>query len=251
MQATQRKTHIMKMLREHEMVDVIELSRQLNTSKVTIRKDLDELAQKGQLMRTHGGAVLAERENLVRLIHNTLTEKTAEKQAICKCAAQLVTTGKSVIIDAGSTTVHLVPLIAKRQLTVITNSLLVMQELATSESIELLLIGGVLRRPSLSAIGNISYLSQIQADLLMLGASAFSLELGACCSNLIEAETKRAMIQNAAKVVLLADSSKFGNTALARICSWNEIDLLITDDKLSPEAQTALELKGVEVMIAR
>ncbi len=252
MNATERKRIIMDMMKSNDSVDVIHLSNHLSVSKVTIRKDLDELAQKGLVVRTHGGAVVAENHDLVRLVSNTLAENTADKKAVCKEALQFALTGKSIIIDSGSTTVHLAPLVAKRQLTVITNSILVINELADAESVELLIAGGLLRRPSLAAIGSPTraYFSQIHADVLFLGASAFSLEGGVSCTNLIEADTKQAMIKSAGKVCLLADSSKFGNVSLAKVCDWSAIDVLITNS-LPPEACQELASKGVTVLTTR
>lgn len=253
MRATQRKNFIMQELQEKDSVAVIPLSLRLDTSKVTIRKDLDELAEKGLVVRTHGGAVLAEKQNLVRLISNTIMERTEEKKAICAHALNHIRQGNSILIDSGSTTVHLAPLIKNMNLTVITNSILVIQELAASEAVELLIIGGLLRRPSLAAIGSpaCAYLNQLHADILFLGASGFSFEEGITCSNLIEADTKHAMISSATKVCLLADSSKFGNISLARVCNWADIDVLITDAGIPNEAKIALESQGVCVEIAR
>ncbi|MDD4572919.1 MAG: DeoR/GlpR family DNA-binding transcription regulator [Sphaerochaeta sp.] len=252
MHATERKRVILELLKENDSGDVITLSNHLGVSKVTIRKDLDELARKGLVMRTHGGAVLAEKHNLVRLISNTLEENTADKKAVCREALQFASTGKSIIIDSGSTTVHLASLVAKRQLTVITNSVLVINELADAESVELIIAGGQLRRPSLSAIGSLArlYFSQIHADVLFLGASAFSLEGGVSCTNLIEADTKQAMIKSASRVCLLADSSKFDNVSLAKICDWSAIDVLITNS-IPPKACQELAAKGVTVLTTR
>ncbi len=252
MNATERKRIIMDMMRIDDFVDVIHLSKHLSVSKVTIRKDLDELAQRGLVVRTHGGAVAAENHDLVRLVSNTLAENTADKKALCKEALQFVLTGKSIIIDSGSTTVHLAPLVAKKTLTVITNSILVINELSDAEPVELIIVGGLLRRPSLAAIGSPAraYFSQIHADVLFLGASAFSLEGGVSCTNLIEAETKQAMIKSAGKVCLLADSSKFGCVSLAKVCDWSAIDVLITNS-LPPEACQELASKGVTVLTTR
>ncbi|MDX9940504.1 MAG: DeoR/GlpR family DNA-binding transcription regulator [Sphaerochaetaceae bacterium] len=253
MHATQRKNLIMQELQQNDSVDVLSLARRLAISKVTVRKDLDELADKGLVVRTHGGAVLAEKQNLVRLISNTITEHTEDKKNICAHALRFVEQGKSIIIDSGSTTVHLAPLVAKMNLSVITNSILVIQELAAAEAVELLIVGGLLRRPSLAAIGSParSYLNQIHVDTLFLGASGFSVEQGITCTNLIEADTKQAMIASATKVILLADSSKFGTVSLAKVCNWEDIDLLITDDGLSDEGRFTLEAQGVHVQIAR
>ncbi len=253
MHATQRKNLIMQELQQNDSVDVLSLARRLAISKVTVRKDLDELADKGLVVRTHGGAVLAEKQNLVRLISNTITEHTEDKKNICAHALRFVEQGKSIIIDSGSTTVHLAPLVAKMNLSVITNSILVIQELAAAEAVELLIVGGLLRRPSLAAIGSParSYLNQIHVDTLFLGASGFSVEQGITCTNLIEADTKQAMIASATKVILLADSSKFGTVSLAKVCNWEDIDLLITDDGLSDEGRLTLEAQGVHVQTAR
>ncbi|MDY0287253.1 MAG: DeoR/GlpR family DNA-binding transcription regulator [Sphaerochaeta sp.] len=252
MHATERKRIIMDLMEKNDSVDVISLSKHLDVSKVTIRKDLDELARKGLALRTHGGALLAEKNKLVRLVSHTIAENTAEKKAICREALQYVPDGKSIIIDSGSTTVHLASLIADKQLTVITNSVLVINELAEADSVELIIAGGLLRRPSLAAMGSPtrSYFSLIHADVLFLGASGFSLESGISCTNLIEAETKQAMIKSASRVCLLADSSKFGNVSLAKVCDWSSIDVLITNS-LPPQACKALVSQGVTVVTTR
>lgn len=253
MQATQRKRYIMKVLQEELSVDVINLANKLETSKVTIRKDLDELAEEGLVTRTHGGAILTEKQNLVRLISNTINERAEEKKAICKAAFELVKADGSIIIDSGSTTVHLSQLVTNIPLTVITNSLLVMQELAGAHSIDMLLVGGQLRRDSLAAIGSQAnqFLSNINADILFLGARGFSLEAGITCTSLAEADTKQAMIKSAARVCLLADSSKLGTVSLAKICDWKDIDVFVTDGGISPSIVRELEERDIKVIIAQ
>jgi len=251
MNSTERKRTIKNLLQQNESVVVNELTRILGVSKVTVRADLDDLEQKGILVRTHGGAVLAENEDLVRMISNTLKEFTEEKRKIGAIAAQLVHNGQSIIIDSGSTTVHLARCISKTSLTVITNSVLVLHELMGSPQVDLLICGGVLRRPSMAIIGNIArnYFNQVHADILFLGASGFSLEQGVTCTNLIEADTKQAMIKNATQVCLMADSSKLGVVLLAKVCEWSAIDILITD-WIPAQDRRALEALGVKVLTA-
>lgn len=253
MQATERKHYIMQVLKKDFSVNVITLSNNLNASKVTIRKDLDDLAKEGLVKRTHGGAVAVDNKNVIRFISNTIKENAEEKKAICKEAFKLVKKRESIIIDSGSTTVHLSPLVAKTPLTVITNSLLVMQELAAAEAVELLMVGGQLRRPSLSAIGYPAreYFKQIHADILFLGASGFSLEEGISCTDIAEAEIKQAMIQSASLVCLLADSTKSGTVSLANVCSWNKIDVFITDEKIDLLTVKELEDRDVKVIVAQ
>ncbi len=249
MNATERKRSIMELLKAQESVQVGELTRLFNVSKVTIRADLDDLERHGKLVRTHGGAVVAERQDLVRMISDTLYEFTEQKQLIARIASTLVVEGQNIIIDSGSTTVHLTQYISDMHLTVATNSLLVIQNLMFSENIDLLIAGGSLRRPSMASIGSCARdcFSQIHTDILFLGATGCSIGRGVSCSNLIEADTKKAMIDSASKVCLMIDSSKFGHDSLARVCDWDSIDVLVTDS-LAKEDRTTLEGYGVQVL---
>ncbi|HWR11142.1 MAG TPA: DeoR/GlpR family DNA-binding transcription regulator [Rectinemataceae bacterium] len=249
MNSIERKRRIMELLDAKESIEVVELARLFSISKVTARNDLDDLESKGLLVRTHGGAMLAEKHDFVRLIRNTINENSDKKKKICALASRLVEPSQSIIIDSGSTTVHLAHHIVDRAVTVITNSALVIQELMGAEQVELMISGGVLRRPSMSFIGAHARHSfeQIHADILFLGAAGVSLEHGITCTNLIEADTKQAMIRGVSKVCLLADSTKFGKVSLAKICGWDSVDMLITDE-IDPAMRAALEAQGVQVM---
>jgi len=249
MNSIERKRHILEVLEAKESIEVVDITTLFSISKVTARTDLDDLESKGLLVRTHGGAVLAERHDLVRLISDTINENSDKKKKICALAARLVDPGQNIIIDSGSTTFHLAKLVANRPVTVITNSALVIQELMGVGQVELIVVGGILRRPSMAFMGAYARHSfeQIHADILFLGASGVSLEHGVTCTNLIEADTKQAMIRSVSKVCLLVDSTKFGKTSLATICDWNAVDILITDD-IDPDVRSLLEAKGVQVI---
>lgn len=250
MNAVKRKIKILELLKEHESVEVDQLTDLFGISKVTVRGDLDDLERKGMLIRTHGGAMLPENLELVRRLANTLEEHKAEKFAICQAALRMIETGMNIIIDSGSTTVHLAKLVKTMQLTVITNSVLVLQELMNSDTVELLVAGGMLRKPSLSFMGEPAsfVFDQIHADILFLGVSGFSIERGITCTNIIEAKTKKHMIRNASKVVLLADSSKLERMFIANVCDWDAIDYFITND-LPSEAIQRLAERGVKVIL--
>jgi len=250
MNAVKRKIRILELLKEHESVEVDQLTDLFGISKVTVRGDLDDLERKGMLIRTHGGAMLPENLELVRRLATTLEEHKAEKFAICQAALGMIETGMNIIIDSGSTTVHLAKLVKAMQLTVITNSVLVLQELMNSDTVELLVAGGMLRKPSLSFMGEPAsfVFDQIHADILFLGVSGFSVERGITCTNIIEAKTKKHMIRNASKVVLLADSSKLERMFIANVCDWDAIDYFITND-LPPEATRRLAERGVKVIL--
>lgn len=245
----ERKGAIIRILNEKQSVHVDELTELFGVSKVTIRNDLEDMQQKGLIVRTHGGAMLPERHGLARTIAKTMREAEPEKIAICEEAIKIVEPGQAIIIDSGSTTVHMAKLCIGKNLAVATNSLFVAQELMGEESVELIMIGGVLRRNSMGMIGSMSRscLSLFHADWYFMGASGFDLEKGVTCSNMAEAETKCGMIQSAEHVCLLADSSKLGKVSFAGICGWDSVDVLITN-KIEENARKAIEAHGVRVL---
>ena len=249
--SVKRKIKILDILKAQESVEVEQLTKLFSVSKVTVRGDLDDLERKGLLIRTHGGAMLPENLSLVRVLSNTLEERKDEKSAICRAALQFIKPGMNIIIDAGSTTVHLAKLVGAMNITVITNSVLVLQELMNSETVELLVAGGILRKPSLSFMGAPAsfVFDQIHADVLFLGVSGFSIVRGMTCTNMVEAETKKHMIKNASKVCLLADSSKLEKMFIANVCGWDSIDYLVTD-YLKDEHKAILAGCGVGIVIA-
>lgn len=252
MNSVERKQAILGLLTQKEKVDVDELASLFGVSKVTVRADLDSLGEKGLLVRTHGGAMAPENQNLIRIFSNTTKENTEEKDRIAREASKLIKDGDSLIIDSGSTTLHLTKYLSGRNLTVATGSLLALNEMMNDETIELIVLGGTLRRYSMGAIGPMMRfcLEQMRVDWLFLGASAVSVETGISSSNLVEAETKKLMIESADKVCLMADSRKFSSRAFGRICSWDRIDYFITD-AISDEDRAAIEAFGVKVVEAR
>ena len=244
-----RKKEIISPLEQAGSVQVADLARTLKVSKVTIRSDLDEMGQRGLLVRTHGGAITAERQGSSRFVSVTINEYADEKKAIAKIAASLVKGGQSIIIDNGSTTVHVAPFVSELPITVMTSSLLVVQQLMHAEKVDLLMAGGILRRPSMGLMGNYTkeFYRQIHADWCFLGASGYSAAHGIFCTNLIEADSKQTMIKSASKVCLLSDSSKMERLSLAKVCDWDAIDYLITD-AIEAETRSALEEQGVKVL---
>lgn len=248
MSGYERKIEIVRLLQARGTVNINQLAEKFGVTKVTIRSDIDSLETRGLLVRTHGGAALPEDHHLVRRITHTIRERKKEKEGIARVARTLIEPGSTVLIDSGSTTAILARHLKDMRLNVITNSVLVLQELAGSETVELLVCGGALRKPDMALIGEVarSFYEQINPDVAFLGANGYSVEKGISCANLIEAQTKKHMIKCAQKVCLLADSSKQNKAALAHICGWEDIDILITDS-INPADQKALASCGVEV----
>ena len=251
MTSIERKKEIIRLIQANERVEVEELTKLFGVSKVTIRSDLDNLETRGLLVRTHGGAISPEKQNLIRFYNNTMNEFTEEKERIAKAASLLLTPGETLIIDNGSTTAHLAKYLSGKNLTVATGSLWAINELSKDDSVELIVLGGILRRYSMGTIGSLTRacLEQFHADWLFMGASSISMENGIWSSNLIESDSKQLMIRSASKVCLIADKSKMEKQAFGKICDWSDIDYFVTD-YLDQKDKEKLDSLGVQVIIA-
>ena len=236
----ERKQEIMKLLSTRESLDVEELATLFGVSKVTVRTDLDAMAERGLLVRTHGGAMSPEKQNLIRLISKTSSEYQDEKEKIAKAASQLIANGDAIILDNGSTTLHLAKYLSQKNLTVATGSIPAIQELMNDNTIDLIIIGGTVRRYSLGAIGPLAKacLGLLKTNWLFMGASALSIE------------TKQIMIKSADKVCLMADSKKMGASSFGKVCGWDQVDYFITDS-IEDEARKTIEEQGVTIIVAQ
>jgi DeoR family transcriptional regulator of aga operon len=248
----ERHQHILSLIQKNGRVLVDELSADLDLSKITIRKDLDYLQSKELLMRTHGGALPVRGG---ALSDPTIQEKSElhheEKVRIAKAAAAMVSEGQCIILDSGTTTTEIANAISSfRHLTVITNALNIAASLAHSD-FEIIMIGGTLRKNSLSVVGPLAedVLKEIHADIVFLGVDGFDTVIGLTTPNVLEARVNRAMVKAAEKVVAVCDSSKFDRRSLSLIVGTSAIDHVITDSKLAPEEIKAIQDAGIEVTI--
>jgi DeoR family transcriptional regulator of aga operon len=251
--SVERQALILKNLHTNGKVVVAELRDLLQVSEVTVRSDLEQLSQKGMLVRTHGGAVKSD-----LLVHDIpLYEKTTkhqnEKERIATVAAALVEDGEVITIDSGSTTWELARrLKSKRRLTIITNSLPIAGELSTVPGIEVIVTGGSVRRDSLSIVGphTEELLREHFASKLFLGVDAFDVNSGLTTPNLHEARVNRVMIDMAREVIVVADSSKFGRRSMCLICETKRIHKVVTDRGIPKTDLDHLQAVGVEVILA-
>jgi len=249
----QRRAQILQALQSQDSVRVTRLAQRLGVSSVTIRTDLRALTEAGLLTRQHGGARLSH----VAPPEAPLAEKRQlhreRKLRIAACAAALVAPGDKLILDAGSTTLNLARLLhASGPFTVFTNSLPIASELANAEAVELIVSGGALRKASQSLQG-----AQAEASLqgyvfdkLFLGVDGFDCEFGLSTHDAAEARLNAHMIEHARRVIVLADSSKFGQLCLHRICHTDRVHAVVSDAALPPLVRAALEQQGIEVIIA-
>lgn len=244
-----QKEIISKLLRDRE-VFVADLANEFSVSATTIRTDLDILERRGFVVRTHGGAVQPENLSNARLFARTINENREAKENIALKAKTLVNDGDTIIIDAGSTQAILAEKIRNMNLTVITNSLPVIEELKDCENIRLIIFGGIMRRPSVSFIGGFDncLLESINIDKYFMGATSYSYDKGISCSNIMEGQTKQKMIESSSIVIFSSDSSKAGKSSLFSICRWNKIDYFVSDS-ISVDDKKNLEKQDVKVLI--
>lgn len=248
----ERHNLIIDTLNKQESASVAELSQSLEVSAVTIRKDLSELEAAKKLYRSHGNAILINPYINTRSISEKVKLFSNEKNIITKYAAKFISKDDSIIIAAGTTNLALANNIEPiHHLTVVTPSLNIAQSLGTREDVTLLLLGGTLRKSSLSTVGSTaeSMLEEMSCSKVFLGIDGFDPGFGISTTDIREAELYRAMMKSAQRTIVLADSSKFGRRGFAKITDFDQVDVFITDYRLPDKAAAALEAIGVDLRI--
>ncbi len=254
MSAVQRVGVILDLVRDGQECSVVELARQFGVSEMTVRRDLDALSAEGRVVRTHGGATAA--SGVVfefRFLEKEREHKSA-KHKIAAAAAKLVDDGMTVMLDSGTTTLALAhALREKRDLTVVTTSLPIASALQYSDVIDVVLLGGRLRRdaPDLSGALPLRALEGLHAHMAFIGADAVDLKGNTYNDSIEVAHLIQAITTVAEVVYCVADASKIGNTSLARSGSLDQWKGLITDSSLSTGASTKLRKRGVKIIRAK
>ena len=246
-----RRSLILKELDEKGQVNVNDLSEALGVSEVTIRNDLDKLENNNLLVRAHGGAFKTSNIAL------TVTEKKKinldVKRRIGKKAVSLITEDDSIILDSGTTTFEISNNLQDfDNLTVISNALDIVNNLAQYKKLNVFMPGGYLKEFSMSLVGPMAErnLKQLNCNKLFLGVDGIKLSSGIFTHYMEEAYLNQIMIDIANEVILVADSSKFEKSGLAFICGFEKIHTIITDDKISSQQIAMLEKNEVKIIIA-
>ncbi len=248
----ERRAVILDKLNKSGRCRVIDLARELTVSEVTVRQDLDLLEKQGLLNRTHGGAILTSKRGFERSFQIEETAFKEEKARIGKAAAEMVSDGETIILDVGTTVTEIARnLQLCKGVTVITNALNIAMLLEEIPEITVLVTGGTLRAKQHSLVNPYAQfiLERVQVDLAFIGSNGIEADHGVTNSNIVEAEMKSLFIKTARRRVLVADSGKIGNVALAKVADVNEIDLLITDDQADKDEIDRLTEKGLEVRV--
>ena len=241
---------VLQLLKENTTASISEIADLFQVSQMTIRRDLQKLAEAGQVIRIPGGARIEQWHGLERGFFERLEKMSSAKKSIGKAAASLVHDGESVVFDSGTTTLY-----AARELrfhhnvAVITFSLTVLEELASAEGIRVELTGGVYRSSSHDLIGHgvADSLKSIYADHIMFGATAVSFNRGVMVE---DPDAQREMLHSGKQKILLVDSSKIGVEATYRLCGIEDCDLIVTDRRLSSAHLNCLR-KITNVQVAK
>jgi DeoR/GlpR family transcriptional regulator of sugar metabolism len=223
------------------------LAERLGVSAATIRRDLVRLDEEGQLTRVYGGAMaVAGRDDPFA---DVAAVRVAEKEAVAVRCAQMITDGETLLLDIGTTVHRLACQLHGRSLTVITSNMAVFDELADDPDIQLVVLGGVLRRDYRSLVGFLTEdnLRQVHADRLFLGTSGVRPDGRVMDTTVVEVPVKRAMIAASDQVVLVADAGKFPGTGVATVCGPEALDAVVTS--APPDARTAEALRAAGVTV--
>lgn len=248
----ERHELILKQLRDQGHVSVSELSSQLDVSEVTIRKDLNALEQRHLLYRTHGGATMSNPYVLDRTVEEKTGERAAEKDRIGKAAAGLVEPQDSIILGSGTTVMYVARHLRDVPgLTVVTSAMNVAVVLTGLPHVEILMLGGIVRKSSTSVVGPHAeqMLEEHACSKLFLGVDGFDLDYGLTTTNALEATLNQAMMKATQRTIVVVDSSKFGRRGFRRICSPDSVSAVITDSGVSDETVHTLEQRGVMVEV--
>ena len=247
---TERERVILDKLSADGTVSVGTLAHDLELSEVTIRQDLKVLEEKGWLNRKRGGAVPA--------LHRDILERqrmyTEQKNAIARAAAEMIREGDVIMIEAGTTTALIARYLAgKRDIHILTNSTLVFSYARMYPNLQITMTGGEFRRATESLVGPIALetIGRINVRLAFVGTDGFTLERGMTTHLMEGAEIVKAMKAHSETTVLAADSSKYGKTGFSHVLPLSAMDMILTDDDLSGQAEEELREAGINIKKAR
>lgn len=247
----ERLDRIAAYIDEHELVSVAELCAHFDVSEATIRRDLDVLSEQNRVQRIHGGA----KKNLSAPpeppVLQRSNEQAQEKARIGKAVVSMIQEGETVFIGSGSTALEVAKNLDRfTKLTVISNSLLVINELIRHPSIEIISLGGVIRKTERSFIGHLTEqsLSQLRADRVIIGIHAIDVNNGLTNDYLEETITDRTILRSGQQVIVVADHTKCGRVSKAYVAAVEIVDIFVTGVETPEEFAASLTEKGIRVI---
>lgn len=257
----ERWNALLALLAEAGQLSVEDAAERMSVSAATIRRDFDQLAHQQMLTRTRGGAIAQSVSYDLPLRYKS-ARHASEKQRIATATAELARPGSIIGLNGGTTTSEVARVLATRAdlhaegaapaITIVTNALNIANELAVRPHVKIVLTGGVPRPQSYELTGPLAtgIFDQVTLDVAIIGVNGVDLEHGATCHNEDEADVNRRMAARAGRVVVVADGSKVGGRAFAKICDTSAIDVLVTDRTVGADVAEAFVEAGVEVIRA-
>ena len=246
----ERRQEILKFVAQRGRASVTELSERFDVSDVTIRADLQALADRALIVRTHGGAIPPLNSIYELSLNRRRQQHQVEKQRIGETASHLITAGEAVFLDSSSTVLTIAPYIKQhRDLTVITNSLVIAQEMLNAPNISVVMPGGTLHPDtvSLSDPLGLSLLKRYNIARGFFGAYGLSLSVGFTDVTATEAEVKRPLVAMCRQVVVVLDGTKWGREGAASYADLEDVDIVITDVNAPPDMIEEVRALGIQV----
>ncbi|MFC7395076.1 DeoR/GlpR family DNA-binding transcription regulator [Scopulibacillus cellulosilyticus] len=252
MLVAERRREIVRLVDQKNSIRVTELAKLFAVTEETIRRDLESLEEQGKLLRSHGGAVTVKHLEKETPFHEREITNESEKMLIASEAVRQVEEDDTILLDASTTAWQMARLLPDMRLTVLTNAIKVAVELADRPQIRVISTGGTLTSASLSYVGPLAErsLEGYFVNKLFFSCKGVDPRYGLSDSNEWQAMLKRRMISIADRCYFLADHSKFGSKALTVFAQLNDIDEVITDNKIDEKMINILNSKGVTVKIA-
>jgi DeoR family fructose operon transcriptional repressor len=248
--AEERKQKILEIVKRNKKVTVPELCNFFNVSGATIRNDLRDLENARLLKRTHGGAMLNTKTGFELDSKHKEVQNLTEKLIIAELAIELIEDGDTIILDTGTTTLELAKKLKDRKnITAVTNDLEIAKSIETFDGVSTVFLGGNIRRNFHCTLGpaGIRMLSELTVDKAFMGVNGISVLKGATTPDVSHAETKKAMVATANKVIILSDSSKIGKNSFAQFATIHQIETIVTEN-IEDHFKKEFDMVGIEVV---
>lgn len=248
----ERYDRIIEAIEKEGNVKVQTLMKQFNVSIETIRRDLEYLENQGYLKRVYGGAVLEKVST--NEVNFTVREAKyiEEKVEVAILAARFVTEGQAIALDVSTTNTEVARELKKnfKRLTIITNSIVIAEELSDMELYNIILVGGILKKEERCMVGSFAekFIDQFNIDITFASCSGISIEHGITDYGIGEVEVKKHMMMRSQQTIVVADSSKFGVVSLLNVCGFDKISMIVTDSKLNEKVKLKYMDHGLEIV---
>jgi len=249
----QRREQILRQLRKHQVLSVHQLMEMFECSHMTVRRDIALLEQEGRAYSVTGGVRIASQ------VHSELSHQSkavieqAQKHGMARLASQLLRDDMTVYLDAGTSTLEIVPYIAARSgMTVVTNDFGIVHALAEAVHVDVIHTGGLLDHPNRSCVGGLAAatLRQIATDIAFMSTSSWDLQRGTTTPSALKVEVKQVAMQAASQRVLVASSSKYGTFGMYKIAGLDQFDTIISDERLAEAAADSIRKQGIDLLLA-